>query len=119
VLGPLIFERDGREAAVSSGRQRSLLALLLSAGGMPMTRDQLVDELWGERLPASAVSALHVHLSKLRALLGELIIFDGRGYALRRSDFELDVWHFEALVERARETPSQARSLLGEALSLF
>ena len=29
VLGPLVFERDGRELPLPSGRQRSLLALLL------------------------------------------------------------------------------------------
>jgi DNA-binding SARP family transcriptional activator len=38
VLGPLVFERDGRLVAVPSGRQRSLLALLLLAGGVPLSR---------------------------------------------------------------------------------
>ena len=82
VLGPLTFERDGQPVAVPSGRQRSLLALLLLAGGVPLSRDRLIDELWGERPPSSAVSALHVHLSKLRALLGGVLVLDTAGYAL-------------------------------------
>jgi predicted ATPase/DNA-binding SARP family transcriptional activator len=119
VLGSLILERDGQPVTVPSGRQRSLLALLLLAGGVPLSRDRLIDELWGERPPASAVSALHVHLSKLRGLLGGLLVLDTAGYSLRPDGFELDVWRFDALVEQARHEPEQARELLSEALALF
>ncbi len=71
VLGPLVLERDGQLIPLSSDRQRTLLALLLMADGAPVSRDRLIDELWGEHPPPIAVSALHVHLSKLRELLGE------------------------------------------------
>lgn len=101
-----------------SGRQRSLLALLLMAGGAPLSRDRLIDELWGEHPPASAVSALHVHLSKLRELLGDLVNREAAGYSLRAGEFELDCARFDALVERARLDPDQARTLLREALGL-
>ena len=119
VLGPLAFERDGRPVPVPSGRQRSLLALLLQAGGVPLSRDRLIDELWGDRPPASAVSALHVHLSKLRALLGGLVVLDTAGYALRPAAFELDAWRFDELVSEARADPERAPALLREALALF
>jgi predicted ATPase/DNA-binding SARP family transcriptional activator len=119
VLGPLTFERDGQAVAVPSGRQRSLLALLLLAGGVPLSRDRLIDELWGDRPPPSAVSALHVHLSKLRAALGGLLLLDTAGYALAAGDFSLDVWRFDELVEEARADPDRASLLLREALALF
>jgi predicted ATPase/DNA-binding SARP family transcriptional activator len=119
VLGPLTFERDGQATAVPSGRQRSLLALLLLAGGVPLSRDRLIDELWGERPPSSAVSALHVHLSKLRALLGGLLVLETAGYALARTEFELDVWRFDELVEQASAEPDRASVLLRDALALF
>jgi predicted ATPase/DNA-binding SARP family transcriptional activator len=119
VLGPLVLERDGHAVPLPSGRQRSLLALLLLGGGVPLSRDRLIDELWGERPPASAVSALHVHLSKLRALLGGLLVLDTAGYSLRPGGFEVDVWRFDALVEQARADPGQAGSLLSEGLGLF
>jgi predicted ATPase/DNA-binding SARP family transcriptional activator len=119
VLGPLVLERDGESLPLPSGRQRSLLALLLMGGGAPLSRDRLIDELWGERPPASAVSALHVHLSKLRSLLDGLLVLEPAGYALRPGGFEVDVWRFDALVEQARADPAQAGSLVAEALALF
>ena len=119
VLGPLAFERDGQAVPVPSGRQRSLLALLLLAGGVPLSRDRLIDELWGDRPPPSAISALHVHLSKLRALLGGLLLLDSAGYALAPAGFELDVWRFDDLLDQARDDPDRAPRLLREALALF
>ena len=119
VLGPLVLERDGRLVPLPSGRQRSLLALLALSGGTPLSRDRLIDELWGERPPASAVSALHVHLSKVRSLLGGLLVLEPAGYALVRGEFELDLWRFEALLGRARSEPETAGATLREALAMF
>jgi predicted ATPase/DNA-binding SARP family transcriptional activator len=119
VLGPLAFERDGQAVPVPSGRQRSLLALLLQAGGVPLSRDRLIDELWGDRPPPSAVSALHVHLSKLRALLGGLVVLDTAGYSLMPGAFEIDAWRFDELVDEARTDPERAPTLLRDALALF
>ncbi len=119
VLGPLVIKRDGEAVVLPSGRQRSLLALLLLSGGVPLSRDRLIDELWGERPPSSAVSALHVHLSKLRSQLGRLLVLEAAGYALQPGGFELDVWDFDRLVERARVEPARAAVLLTEALAMF
>lgn len=119
VLGPLLFERDGDAVAVPSGRQRSLLALLLLSGEVPLSRDRLIDELWGERPPASAVSALHVHLSKLRGLVDGLLMLEPSGYVLQPGAFELDVTRFEQLVDSAHADPGGARERLTEALAIF
>jgi predicted ATPase/DNA-binding SARP family transcriptional activator len=119
VLGPLVLERDGVTVPLPSGRQRTLLALLALGGGVAISRDRLIDELWGEHPPASAVSALHVHLSKLRGLLGGALVLEAAGYALTRDAYELDLWRFEALIERARSEPQGAAALLTEALALF
>ena len=113
-----MLERNGQPVPLPSGRQRSLLALLLMAGGVPLSRDRLIDELWGERPPASAVSALHVHLSKLRDLLGDLMVREAAGYSLRTGELALDCWEFDALIEQARQDPDEARVRLREALGL-
>ncbi len=119
VLGPLVLEREGRLVPLPSGRQRSLLALLALSGGTPLSRDRLIDELWGERPPASAVSALHVHLSKVRGLLGGALVLEPAGYALVSGQFELDLWQFEALLAQARSEPDRAGDTLRQALAMF
>jgi predicted ATPase/DNA-binding SARP family transcriptional activator len=119
VLGSLEFERDGEVVAVPSGRQGSLLALLLSAGGVPLSRDRLIDELWGESPPASAVSALHVHLSKLRDVIGGMLVLEPAGYVLTPGAFEVDAWRLDSLLEAARANPEKAGALMREALALF
>jgi predicted ATPase/DNA-binding SARP family transcriptional activator len=95
------------------------LALLAMRGGAPLSRDRLIDELWGESAPASAASALHVHLSKLRRAIGELLLSDAGGYALDADAYELDADRLDALVGQARAGSDDAGSLLGEALGLF
>lgn len=117
MLGPLAIDRGGDVVPLSGRRPRALLALLLCAEG-PLSRDRLIDELWNGRQPASAVSSLHVHISKLRAVLGDLLVLDGTGYSLSRDRYELDVREFDRLVEQARVNPPRAGELLREALSL-
>jgi predicted ATPase/DNA-binding SARP family transcriptional activator len=119
VLGPLRLELDGNVVPLSSGRQRSLLAVLVMSRGVPLTRDRLIDELWGEKPPASAVSALHVHLSKLREQLGGLLVLTAGGYSLSPDGYELDARRFEALLEQAAGDPPRAGLLLREALALY
>jgi len=67
----------------------------------------------------SAASALHVHLSKLRALLGGMLVLEPAGYLLRREDFELDVTRFDGLVAEARVDSRRAATVLAEALAGF
>jgi predicted ATPase/DNA-binding SARP family transcriptional activator len=118
VLGPLLVERDGEPVTLSSGHQRALLALLL-AEGQPVPRDRLIDELWGERAPASAVKALHVHLGRLRGHIGDVIVRRPAGYELATGDYELDARRFTALLNDARAEGARGRPLLTEALGLF
>lgn len=118
VLGPLLFERDGERVPVPAGHQRSLLALLLRAHGSPLSRDRLVDELWGGRPPASAISALHVYLSKLRGELGDLLAAGPAGYALDPERYEFDLARFDALVAQAAGADERSGTLAREALAL-
>ena len=61
---------DGRALPIERGRQRTLLAYLLLRANEVLAQDQLVDALWGESPPASAVTALHGYVSRLRRLIG-------------------------------------------------
>jgi DNA-binding SARP family transcriptional activator len=121
VLGPLEVVSGGAALQLGGARQRALLALLLLQRNRPVARERLIDQLWGEDPPPSAIKALHVYLSGLRKLVG-----DGRletrsgGYLLRVEPGELDLERFEALAVEAGTVPAAtARKLLTEALSLW
>ena len=70
ILGPLEVLDEGRRVALGGSKQRSLLALLLLHANEWLSADWLIDELWGERPPATASKTLQVHVSGLRKALG-------------------------------------------------
>jgi DNA-binding SARP family transcriptional activator len=82
----------------------------------------LIDAIWGDRPPDTAVKALQVHISQLRKVLAAPVIETRPpGYLLRIEDDRLDVAHFERLRGVAATTPAprdRAR-LLTEALALW
>ena len=121
LLGPLEFVRDGRAVAIGGARQRGLLALLLLRANELVTRERLIDGLWGDEPPETAPNSLQVAVHALRKLLGaERIVTRGQGYVLRVERGAVDLECFERLVERARaESPAAAAGTLREALSLW
>ena len=70
VLGSV--EATGAEGPLALGapKRRALLALLLLHANTVVSRDRLVDALWGEEPPRSAVSSLQVYVHGLRRALG-------------------------------------------------
>ena len=70
ILGSVEARAEGRALELAGPRQRAVLALLLLRGGGPVTKDRLVDDLWGEESPPGAVKTLHVAVSRLRRALG-------------------------------------------------
>ena len=93
---------------MSGDRRRMLLAVLLAAGGDAVSVDRLVDALWGSHPPASAVTSLRSHLSRLRGELdalapgsGEAIVTSAGGYRLAIEEGDVDASRFAALVAEA------------------
>jgi DNA-binding SARP family transcriptional activator len=121
ILGPLEVEDEGRLLKLGGAKQRALLAVLLLHANEVVSRDRLIDELWGGFPPETAATALQVYVSQLRKALGPDRIETRRpGYRVNVESGELDFERFEALVETAREKdPSRAESSLREALGLW
>lgn len=119
MLGPLEVRDDGRTIAIGRGKPRALLALLLLNAGRVVPVERLIDELWGEEPPATAVTALHVYVSRLRKALGEdAIRTQTPGYAIDEEPADLRA--FERLSAEARgAAPEAAANLLRDALSLW
>src|SRR6187399_1988711 len=101
-------------------RERKLLAILLVHANEVVSTDRLVQELWGEDPPKTAVPALHNAVSRLRKALGEKVVQTrSPGYTLEVSTDELDAARFERLTaEAAGAPPEEAAEGLREALAL-
>jgi DNA-binding winged helix-turn-helix (wHTH) protein len=46
-----------------------VLALLAVRANLVVSRDEIIDGVWGDRPPASAVNGVHVHVGALRQAL--------------------------------------------------
>ena len=71
LLGPFEVLAGGTLADVGGSKRQALLAMLALRNGRVVDVDALVDGLWGEELPAAPRNALHHHIARLRAALGE------------------------------------------------
>ena len=132
ILGPLEVLEEGRAITLRGSRLRALLALLLLHANETLGTERLIDELWGERPPASAGKTLQMHISRLRkTLAGEagngpagVVLTRERGYELRLDPDCVDARRFERLVveagsELAGGHTRRAVAALEEALSLW
>ena len=130
LLGPVEVSAGGRPLPVGGPKQRSILALLLLQAGTPVSRDSLVDAVWGEHPPTTAATALHGYVSQLRKVLEpereagsapSVLVTRGSGYALDVTPDQIDAERFRSLAEegrRAADADERAR-LLREALALW
>jgi predicted ATPase/DNA-binding SARP family transcriptional activator len=101
LLGPFEVVAGGTLAEVGGSKRQALLAMLALRQGRVVDVDALVEALWGEELPAAPRNALHHHIARLRAALGEsLIVGSADGYAL--SDARVDAVRFEELLADTR-----------------
>src|SRR5919106_1136001 len=103
LLGPLEVVENGAAIDVGSAKQRALLAVLLLNANRVVSRDDLIDALWGERAPRTAPKALQVYVSQLRKSLGrERILTRALGYELRVQPGELDLERFQELTSEGK-----------------
>ena len=119
ILGPLRLTDSGREVAITAGRDRVVLAMLLLRPGQIVGTDDLIDAVWEDRPPATARGQLQTCVSRLRRTLPPgAILTDPAGYGIRIADDELDAAEFSGLVAQAGAAePEGARKLLREALA--
>jgi DNA-binding SARP family transcriptional activator len=91
--------------SLGGARQRAVLALLLLHPNEALSRDVIIDELWGESPPATAAKVLQNCISALRKELPggpEALRTVGSAYALRLEPEELDRDRFEHALAKGR-----------------
>jgi YVTN family beta-propeller protein len=128
ILGPLRVLDGEREIPLAAPKERALLAVLLLHAGTIVSRERLIDELWGDSPPTTAAKALNVRVSQLRKTLAhnrhDPIATRPPGYMLEVEPEKLDAARFERLVADARVRlaagdAKAASLLLREALALW
>jgi DNA-binding SARP family transcriptional activator len=98
VLGTVAVDCGGGPTPVRWPMPRSVLAALLLSANRVVPADRLVDVVWGDRPPASAVASLHNHVMRLRTMLGRTAAGRIRtvapGYLIDIADGDLDLTEF-------------------------
>ncbi|WP_405750325.1 tetratricopeptide repeat protein [Streptomyces sp. NBC_00012] len=125
-LGPLELWHQEQQCKLGSVKTRCVLAVLVHSLGEPVSMDALIDRVWGDEQPESAVGTMQSYVSRLRGLLrdsvGDLIQVERpspRQYQLRidaRAGAEVDVSHFQRLRKDARVAAGQGKRELAIGL---
>lgn len=121
VLGAVdLVDADGSTRAIGSVNQRTVLAALLANRAEVVTLDTLIDALWGETPPRSAVTTLRTYVSRLRAQIGDDLSTRGHGFTLDVPATDMDAGRFEHLLDAAKwAEPAEAVAMLDDALGLW
>lgn len=111
VLGPLQVWRDGEEVNLGQTQQRVMLAVLLLHANRPVSRQRLMDAVWGPAAPGRAMNLLQRHAAGLRRALephrpartpSRLLTWTDAGYVLTVPAGRLDLDAFTERVKQAR-----------------
>ncbi|GHE23975.1 AfsR/SARP family transcriptional regulator [Streptomyces capillispiralis] len=131
LLGAVTATRGSQEIMLGPPQQRGLLARLLLAEGTPLSATVLIDALWGDSAPDTAVNTVRIYAHRLRKALepdvgleASVIQSQGDGYRLRISPHQTDLGVFTGLTaeaERARRSGDIAGAvkLLHQGLDLW
>ena len=107
ILGPLEVVEDGNPVALGTLKERLVLGVLLLHANEFVSRERLIDDLWGEAPPPTARKAVNVYVSQLRKSLGRTdadpIATASGGYRLQVEPEAIDASRAQLLVASARE----------------
>jgi DNA-binding SARP family transcriptional activator len=111
LLGPVHAVRDGAGLALGSAHRKAVFAALATNANRCLSREDLVDAVWGDDPPASAMGNIYTYVSTLRRVLepdrdrwsaGQVLTSGGGSYCLHVEEDAVDACRFEALREDAR-----------------
>lgn len=107
ILGSLEAVSGEVRLALGEPRDQKLLAVLLLEAGRMVPLAHLVDALWDDDPPATAVKQVCNSASRLRRVVGPGVIITERGgYRLAVADDAVDARAFEAMAAQARAVAS-------------
>lgn len=126
VLGPIHVRVGGAVPSLAAPTLRILLGCLLARPNAPVSFDEVIDALWGDKPVPNARQRLHVHVHRLRRLLGDpsRIACQNATYRLCLQPGELDAETFESMLDEAGALTraghdDRAAATIREALGLW
>ena len=121
ILGPLEVLDGEQSVPLKGAKPRALLGVLLLHANEVVSTARLVDELWGERPPATAEQLVQGYVHALRKQLGaDALVTQAPGYRLRVAPHSLDLLEFQRLIAEARAAElEEAVELRRRALALW
>ncbi|MBG0827390.1 tetratricopeptide repeat protein [Planomonospora sp. ID67723] len=116
VLGPVEVTVDGVRLAGLAPRHRAVLAYLLLHARAVLSRDRLIDAMWGPTPPETARSQIHAAITAIRRVLrqaGAADVLQTReaGYVIVPKAGQLDLDEFTGALS-AVEDPQRIRAAL-------
>jgi DNA-binding SARP family transcriptional activator len=120
LLGPVVVTATGDPVTLSP-LELNLLVILALTPGVAVSTERLVDDLWGDHLPAAPRTRVQALVSSLRRKVGDAIQTRYPGYVIEPKRLERDLDECERLVGEAREagTPAERLHLLAGAQAVW
>src|SRR5215218_9867451 len=116
---------EGEPVELGGPKRRALLAALLLEANHVVSRDRLVDALWGEEPPDTARNTIQVYVSQLRKLLPDGMLETAPpGYRLAVDPETVDLFEFDRLSKEGQTAltvgdAARAAETLRTALELW
>ncbi|MBQ1048621.1 winged helix-turn-helix domain-containing protein [Micromonospora sp. C51] len=130
VLGGFRVSFGSSGVDLGTPKQRTVLAKLVMSPSRTVALEELIDEIWPDDPPRSAVPNVRTYAANLRRTFeahdaGQGVLVRQRGgYRLEIATDDVDLFHFLDQAERARQLnrrddPETARSLLSGVMPLW
>jgi len=120
LLGTVSVAYSGRDVDMGPPRQKALFAVLAARAGRAVSREDIVDAVWGAHPPRTVASSISTYVARLRRELeperplrsrSELLVGDTSGYRLQINPDRVDALLFESRLRTARHLCDSSRLL--------
>lgn len=121
ILGPLAVTIDGETVSIRGVKKQRMLSRLLLNPNAIVSTDAVIEAIWEDQSPDTAVRQVRNTASQLRQVIGSALETAGNGYRLRVETDQLDTLQVERLVAQADAATdrSECVRLLREVLRLW
>ncbi|GGL70736.1 hypothetical protein GCM10010129_12810 [Streptomyces fumigatiscleroticus] len=125
-----VVTAKGRSTTLTRSKVSQLLGLLVVRNGTSVSAHTLIEELWGQDVPRSALTTLQTYIYHARKVCGagpgghSVLVTRPAGYSIEVPGDSIDAVVFENLVGQARTAldrgqAERAAALLDEAFALW